>query len=313
MPANLTHQYFAKKVAPQLLEQFPFMQPYESVLLLATQGPDPFFFYGQLPWYPSVRKQAVQTLGHDLHHMTGAESLRPLFASARSDLEKTYAVGALLHYLLDHIVHPYVFFRSGFDENGRLTPHYHSYHAHYETMIDILLRAHVRRDCRLRSMDAFRLPDSWLQEISRLYQRAYPDLQAHDYYYATLNMRDITRILYSPLGFKRFLISLLGKKRYAYTLSHTRRVPLREQFDYLNLKTSAWQNPVSGAESVASVLTLIETAEQLLSAQFAALHSWSAQPANPVDFTLPDINYDGEPSGTTKTMHASIYLKYAIL
>jgi hypothetical protein len=271
------------------------------------------FFYGNLPWYPMARKTTVQSLGHDLHHMIGAESLRPLFAQARTDLEKTYAVGALLHYILDHIVHPYVFFRSGFDENGRLTPHYHSYHAHYETMIDILLRAHVRRAVRLRSMNAFRLPDAWLQEISQLHQRAYPDLQDRDFYYATLNMRDITRILYSPLGLKRFLISLLGKKRYAYTLSHTRRVPLREQFDYLNLKATAWQDPVSGAQSVASVFELLEKAERLLGVQFASLSAWAERPDEPVAFNLPDINYDGEPYGTTKSLHASIYLQYAIL
>ena len=43
MPAINTHYLFAK-------EHVEKENPYPNAFILASQGPDPFFFFGQLPW-----------------------------------------------------------------------------------------------------------------------------------------------------------------------------------------------------------------------------------------------------------------------
>jgi hypothetical protein len=313
MPANLTHQYFAKRVSPQLMKTMPFIKKYESILLLATQGPDPFFFYGSIPWLPTARKLTVQQHGQRLHRYTGHEALDPLFRAASSELEKTYAIGALLHYVLDYSIHPFVFYQSGFDQQGRLSPPYHSYHAHYETMMDISLRQQVASTFSLHPLDAFIQPRSWVRSISQLYHRAFPWMGADDFYHSTLHMHATTRTLYSPRGIKRSMLGWVGKKRYAYALSYTEHVAERERYDYLNLQNSLWIDPTTQAQSTHSVFALLDAAEEMLEKRLEILQSWAEGSSTSELLQLPAINYDGEPNGQPKMSHQSIYLKYKIL
>ena len=61
MPAILTHYTFAKfeGVNPE--------RKHFGALVLGSQGPDPFFFYGMLPWKKREGSKVVNTFGSGLH------------------------------------------------------------------------------------------------------------------------------------------------------------------------------------------------------------------------------------------------------
>ena len=124
MPATMTHQLFAQTII-NLHPRFKnITDDMFKVLMLATQGPDPFFFYGMHPFIKRQDKKRVQGIGSKLHHEDPAKNLKDLLDHAFNDVSKdkdikvNYALGALMHYVLDRHVHGYVFSISGFDEDG---------------------------------------------------------------------------------------------------------------------------------------------------------------------------------------------------
>ena len=303
MPANLTHLYFAKKVFPLLAQHFPFIQRYEPALLLGTQGPDPFFFYGKLPWLPCTDRSDVHAFGHHLHSQTGNEALQPLLLAAQSDLDRTYIIGAMLHFVLDCIIHPFVFYRSGFDASGELSGSYRNFHSHYESMMDLELVEQLPSNWTLRSSETYDLRADWLKNISQLYHRAYPTISDTHFQHGTIHMREIFRVVHHPIA------SFIGKNAMSIILAMSLRTPLQPKFDYLNSTQSTWYHPCTFEKSNASVWTLIEHATAVVESQCESLRSWFSA-ACTVDkaLSLPNLNYDGDPLGIAKTAHDCIYI-----
>jgi hypothetical protein len=302
MPANLTHLYFAKKVLPLLAQHFPFIQRYEPALLLGTQGPDPFFFYGKLPWLTRTAQSDVHAFAHQLHAQAGNEALQPLLRAAHTDLERTYVIGAMLHFVLDCIVHPFVFYRSGFDAAGELSGSYRNFHSHYETMMDLELVEQLPSNFTLRSSETYDLRADWLKSISQLYHRAYPAISDTAFHHGTIHMREIFRVVHHPIA------SFIGKNAMSLILAMSLRTPLQTKADYLNKKQSTWYHPCTFEKSNDSVWALIEYAATIVESQCDSLRSWFSGACTVEQaLSLPNLNYDGDPLGIAKNAHDCIY------
>jgi hypothetical protein len=144
MPSILTHQYVAHLTITTFQKKLPFLKSQAPLVWLGAQGPDPFFFYGRAPFKKRLGRDSFNHFGSTLHNQAPHKSLWPLiqhgwFGPHADDTTRAYVIGALTHYVLDRTCHPYVFYRSGFDEHGSLTEHYNADHARLEVAIDAAL------------------------------------------------------------------------------------------------------------------------------------------------------------------------------
>ncbi len=111
MPAFSTHYNFAREMMPKLHELADF-ELNENAVYIGTQGPDIFFFHRVLPqWKGKSRRSS----GSELHKAKFGDMLEMMrdycnSASPAPDIAKSYAYGMILHYALDSVCHPYVYY-----------------------------------------------------------------------------------------------------------------------------------------------------------------------------------------------------------
>jgi hypothetical protein len=313
MPATIMHQMFAKDATHILKEVFPFIEKYPKIMALGTQGPDPFFFYGMIPYRKRKDHYEVRMIGSKLHLKDVSRSLETLLKNAfKENLEtlKTYALAALLHYTLDRRVHPYVFNQSGFDQQGQLSKPYNLYHSHMETMMDVeMLKVREETSQSYHPAHQIKVDPNIIDQIDLLYYESYSDFaKRHAFKEAVRDMADIYQVIYSPSGRRHQLLKLLlGPFASATAASHPKHIDKKDTRDYLNLKKRTWQNPGNQQSSNLSVVELYQKALDDLKAlmplldQFQHTHHIHLEP-----FTM-NINYEGILENETMTYQQSIY------
>lgn len=309
MPATMTHQMFALNIIDTLKNEYPLLLEKKHILMLATQGPDPFFFYRTLPWQHAKDTKRIRMHGSILHHQTPAINLTKLYTSAKTmndDDVFAYMIGAVMHYILDKYVHPYVFSTSGFSEDGSLGHPYEVYHSHMETLMDVALRHHKKiQKSDLHPAKKIQLKRELLLKIDHLYVNAYPDLvKPKDYYKAAKDMVRLYRFVYDSFGFKRKLFALLmGKTSHAYAISHPPTLKGEELLDVLNMSKNEWYHTETNQASQDDVLMLMEKAKKDM---IKMIHSMMK---GDIDFQVwtQDINYDGLSSTGTHTYQTDVF------
>lgn len=266
----MTHQLFAQTII-HLHPRFKNLsKEMFKVMMLATQGPDPFFFYGMHPLIKRQDKKRVQNIGSRLHHEDPAKNLNALLnhafndPSKNKDIKVSYALGALMHYVLDRHVHAYVFSISGFDQEGHLSHPFNVYHSYSETLIDVAIlkhksekvsKFHPKKNIQLRQHD--------LEVIQDLYQNTYPELVVkEDFIKAARDMVSIYHTVYDRYGIKHKLLKLLlSKNAHAFAASHPRKLSKQEiQADVLNLNKTTWVHPENATEHKTTVIDMFEHA-----------------------------------------------------
>ncbi len=158
MPNLIAHYLLVKRFSIKADEEnfdsaldSPFIIGNFDALALGTQGPDPFFYIGIVPFHAPHLLTAKKRLGNKIHK-TDAKKYFQLLINRCHELDlmgnqyvknlkifQSFVLGQFAHYLLDREVHPFVLYQSGFDEDGKITGIYHYLHAHYESQIDSLL------------------------------------------------------------------------------------------------------------------------------------------------------------------------------
>lgn len=270
MPATMTHQLFAQTII-NLHPRFKNLsKDMFKIMMLATQGPDPFFFYGMHPLIKREDKKRVQSIGSRLHHEDPAKNLKLLLdyayndTSKNKDIKVNYALGALMHYVLDRHVHAYVFSISGFDQDGKLSHPFNVYHSYSETLIDVAIlkyknenvsKFHPKKNIDVRRHD--------LKVIQDLYHHSYPELvMKEDFMKAARDMVSIYRTVYDRFGIKHALLKLfLGKNAQAFAASHPRKLSKKEDLvDVLNLNKKGWVHPEHNTEENKTVIEMFEAA-----------------------------------------------------
>jgi hypothetical protein len=264
MPAAPDHYRFA--LARLCAEGPAASRP--GLVLLGTQGPDPFFFRGLVP--TRHRRGAARSVAFaEFAQHADPESLFGPIAAASAasrDAEGAFRFlyGLLLHYALDSALHRYVFSRSGFDPEGKLSGRYAADHARFETGIaesfgiESLPANDLQADTRPRSMLASGPAELGLAD--EVLAAAFPGrVEPGEYGEAWADMFTVLEVLWDPRGAKRLLLDAVGLGR-----SHARammRPGLPDpELDYLNLKREAWPDPADGRQSRESVPELIGAA-----------------------------------------------------
>ena len=259
MPAALTHYLFALQNKENIKDVDAF--------LLGTQGPDPFFFFGMVPWRKKAEPAKIQGYAEELHHSDFSLIYARMIAYANSqkgELQDTlldYLKGAWAHYCLDRVCHPYVFYRSGFDENGQLKGHYGYAHKVFEALLDATLKKKHKLPSPSRAM---KIPQKKGMEISKMWQTGSPDFLNEDTFYESLrDYRSVESFLQSKTGCKRILWKMLGKENVLYAFSYPVFLKGKEGLDALNAQKKEWRNPVTGIPSNLSVDEMFYEAKKL--------------------------------------------------
>jgi hypothetical protein len=251
MPAITTHYTCAKEMA----EKHPLEA--KEAFYLGSQGPDPFFFYGQLPWKKRKNAKSADAMGRGLHHIDITEMYYGLLDYANHSEDKAvldaYIQGLFLHYLLDRSCHAYIFPRAGFGEDGNLGKKYGVLHCEFETFLDLLIGRkkgtfsyHCYRDIVLPKKQLLAISKMWAVVNQKISQ--YPDIDEMTFYYGVKDYQGIEEFVNVPHRFKRWLIRhLLGEMSLPYAMNFPSKIPSQYSgCDFLNESHQVWPDAITG-------------------------------------------------------------------
>jgi len=302
MPSLLTHHYFASLVIEKYKKVMPFLLDHYSVVTLGAQGPDPLFFYGNAPFKSRKNSKSINEFGSRLH--AEPEKLLDLLSLKNQDLsfvELSYLIGAFTHYALDRTVHPYVFFHTGFDENGQLVAPYQGAHAKFEVEIDVAVKKHFQlEDSIFHPQVTLGVSEEALIMIDRLYQKAYPEaMKKQQFFEAVDDMKKTTTFLYQASFLKKvFIVCLRGKKSLPYNLIHPHNLSSEAISTLLNLEKKRYQDPVSSLPLDLSFVEMLHHAMSLID-KFIELFLQTNVPTQVTNLSykslINGIDYDGKP------------------
>ncbi len=250
---------------------------------LGCQGPDFLFYHRFLPWQQS---SALNRMGTEMHNRhCGPVLMTLLDAVSGRDVSRehpddatVYALGFVLHHILDRHVHPYVFSKSGFRKWD---------HQRFEIMMDTLIAA------ELWSVDTTKTPtwkhvrtaggfpepiiDAFETAAGEFYPELAPQIARRQWNEAKRDFTAAQRLFHDPTGLRRKLT--FGQ------LEPFVFKPVASELDILNTAEQPWLDPVSGDHYHSeSVWTLWNRALEDAIAVIAAILAWlraaasSAQP-----------------------------------
>lgn len=260
MPAVYFHYTFIKENTSN--------KDFQSLLNLSGQGPDVFSFYGY-----SLKKRKntkeVRRFGALLHHSDVSKAYYHLFEYANKNEHKdmllTYIYGLFMHYILDRNLHPYIFYRTGFNQEGLAKKEYFLSHVAFEGYLDVKFAK--KHNTVIPLKDTIITSDNYVKEVSKMFFELsnfleYKGLDENSFYYAYKDMVLAQKILYSKHGFKKWIFNTFMHK----SLINCLAVPLKDNkydyLDFLNDTKCTWKYPVGGKESNKSVEELYEDAKE---------------------------------------------------
>ncbi len=299
MPAILTHYTFALKAIPDEL------RPFQAAVNLGSQGPDTFMAYGTIPWRKREGKRKVQDWGHAMHSLPVEKVYLPMMDYAdkqpERDLLYAYIEGILMHFCVDRLMHAYIFYRSGVDENGKLTGYYNWSHGFFEAILDKTFAP--RQGTYTKLSNCIRTPKEWVEPISRMWAACSPTpLKEGDFLQSYEDFVSAEDMLYTPSGLKRPLFRALGKYSTPWAQAHPRSVKPFERMDVMNDSHMEWHNPVTDEPSTDSIMDMFEQALK----DFAEVHRLVQARKAGEDILEPfkawtrNLDHEGVPVGTKK-------------
>lgn len=320
MPGPITHFLFAKHLRPFLLPYFPFLSSYVPYYDAGSLGPDPFFFYGAFSIQNKI-KFNTRAFGKQLHLQSPQETFQPLFHHlSQRWMDKnqwlSYLVGFLTHYVLDETLHPYVFYWSGFDEQGGIeSMPYKADHIRFEHSLDLAWTLANGIDVQdINPSMTLRKQDDVLITIEKLYQQVYG--HGHAYCRSYQSMMQAYDSVYLIKDWKRAVLgSLFSKRSYLYAITHDRSIT-QEKFTLItNGIQQLWRHPSLGTIHHDDVFTLGVKAEQKFKRLIPILHRLfhSFYPEMIMGALLTEIgqqNFDGDLPHANKLYFQSIYPAY---
>ena len=296
MPAILTHYTFAKETIPE--ED----RPFAAVVNLGSQGPDTFMAYGTIPWRKRHEVVKIRQWGHTMHSLpVGSVYLKMVEYAQKSphkDVLFAYIDGILMHYSVDRIFHAYIFYRSGFDQNGNLKGYWSWSHAFFEAILD---QTFAKRKKTYQKMSKCILsPEDQVKEISKMWAYASPaHLDEEAFYRSYKDFVSAENMLYTPLGIKRPLFRLLGKYSTPWAQSHPRFPKKFAVIDVENNGHTLWRDPCTGEEHHESVDEMFASCQESFRKVHQLILSAKAGSDITEEFNLwcDNLDHNGAPIG----------------
>ncbi|QHT62640.1 zinc dependent phospholipase C family protein [Paenibacillus lycopersici] len=245
MPNVWTHLIFGQRCLHELGEDHLLSLPSRKRLFnMGCQGPDFLFYHHFLPWQ---KDRTMTKLGNAMHErhcgpvimdmLDTVDHLRD--SDPTKDAALAYALGFLLHYLLDRVMHPYVFSRSGFRKWD---------HQRFEVMMDTLIvrkllgvdtwKTEVWREIDILGDVPGAVVDAFEQIAAVHYSELAPLIRRESWLSAMRDMIRAQRLFHDPTGIKRLLTF-----RQIDPFVYKRKLP---PLDILNESRRPWLDPTDG-------------------------------------------------------------------
>ena len=300
MPAILTHYTFALSALPQEDERF------KDIVFLGSQGPDTFMACGAVPWRKRENGDKVRQWGHTMHAIPIGKVYLSMVEYARTSPDKdllfAYLDGALMHYCVDRLFHPYIFYRSGFNKDGKLGGYWSFSHGFFEAVLDKTFAK--KRKTYGRLARCIKSDPDRVAKISSMWAACSPaHLEEGDFYRSYVDFVSAEKMLYTPLGLKRPLFRLIGKYSTPWAQSHPFFMGKFRKIDVTNSSHSAWLDPCTGESHTESIDDLFEKALS----DFEEVHAMLLRAKVGMDIReefeawTNNLNHDGEVIGMKKT------------
>lgn len=256
MPNVVTHGLMALDVYNQLppSKVKSAIQAHPKAFLLGSNGPDILFYFNVFPWQDQTSNKRVAKYGNIVHTENineffneGLTFINKLPDGKRKDVLISYISGHMMHWTLDSIAHPFVFYRSGEIANETKYWHYR-----YESMLDSLMILYVKRR-KMTDLHATRfvdVPDDERRIIASFYslqlERVFGIIEDSEVIDDAIKaMKKILVYLYDPRNVKMPIIMQYEKwfgSPWAFS-SHVVSSNIDTEYDVLNLKHEVWSNP----------------------------------------------------------------------
>ncbi len=247
-----------------------FIKENYDMLVLGSLGPDPLFYVGILLKNGLHLPTALKKIGNKLHKTNGKQFFKLLIETSYSidnvkDKKKfeAFIFGQFAHYILDREAHPYILYESGFDDEGKITSHYHFDHAYFETNIDCSL-ANKYSISHFLSYPQDIIPDNrrnleiidWnlVPVLEKMFSCKLPK---HMYTNAILNMKSLLKSMNHHGSFKA---KVLGKNIALSAMHH----PKEPDASTLNVDKNVWLDPCTGEKRSDSFLELHTSSFEIL-------------------------------------------------
>lgn len=288
--------------------------------LLGSNGPDLFFYYNVYPWLDQTLNKQVAHYGNRVHeehinrfYQVAVAFIQSLPSGPRKDILIAYLAGHLMHWSLDSIAHPFVFYRSGKLEGDTKYWHYR-----YESMIDALMITYVKRkDLRkVHIKEYVNVSQEERRVIASFYQMLLSEVfeietSAEIIEDAIVGMKRLLPILYDPHGVKTPLIrniETLFFEPWVFT-SHMVNCELDATHDILNLGHAQWANPTNLEEtSTASFVDLYDQSVRLGDHVLTRFEAILNENETTFDDLLKNCQYDtGRPVGRVMQYFSNVY------
>ena len=223
--------------------------------LLGSNGPDILYYFKAFPWEDQKENARVSLLGEAVHttHINDFYNYAFKFIDAlndpiRKEVLTAYLAGHMMHWSLDSLAHPFVFYRG-----GEMSGNTKYWHYRYESMIDALMVTYVKRK-QMKDLNVKLFVD--VSEKERRMIASFYQLVLHDVFHkdilaehidsAIKTFKSMLTVLYDPHNLNIKYIKMLEKvtgKPWAFS-SHSVNAKIDAEFDVLNLAHETWHNPV---------------------------------------------------------------------
>lgn len=253
MPGFTTHYLFGLNTYKHLdnIEIKKILHKNHAAYSLGLQGPDVFFYF--LPSY-LIHSNNIGSVAHEertgkfLHYLLKSRELFP--DNNERQIAEAYIAGFLGHYVLDTHCHPYIYWKTRFEEKSS---RYHGVHMRLEVDIDAeLLQFYKHRvPSHFHQNTTIMLTSLQRRTIATVlhyaYAQTYPELHIwHSTMRVSIRSMQIgTRFLRDPSGKKKVFLRKLEGMILGYPLLSS-MIPsdsLTFYLDPLNILHKQWYNP----------------------------------------------------------------------
>jgi len=259
MPSSMTHSYFMRDVYEKLDKNIKNKINLEDAKTFA-QGPDIFYFYNMCFGRKSNK---FRNMGNYMHkHKVNLYFENMINYIKDNNLENnnqciSFLYGSVAHFVLDSVVHPFVFYKTGVFKKGiSSTYKYNGLHQEMEYYLDAyMIFQNEKKEAKDFKMYKYLLNNSKLSNdtlnlignvinntycydnMDKIYEKCIRDMK-HFYKIFNYDHYGIKKLGYSVIDTitpKRFI----RKKKFSFYITHNSKK------HYLNLEKSEWNHPCS--------------------------------------------------------------------
>lgn len=185
-----------------------------------------------------------------------------------NNIAKSYAFGFILHYSLDRICHPYVYYLQNKITERQAGFNPHSAHNIIELSLDSLMLSiylDVKNPALFKTESTIQISDNELTEISNEIAFVSGTLP-ENVKTAIFDMKNMQRLLLDKSGKKKAIVSILEKMASPFTKnfllsSYFRTNDLEKAKKYANIYNGKWKSPFNDEISRESFFDLYEKAK----------------------------------------------------